>query len=80
LSQQSCQFEHPLGPTQSVVSHIRRGCKVEQDALIEFLKSLRVLPPGAKDLVLDEHYRPKVWPSFRQTETRISPPPEPSGF
>jgi di-heme oxidoreductase (putative peroxidase) len=33
----------------------------DQDALIEFLKSLQVLPPGTKDLVVDDHYRPKVW-------------------
>ena len=36
--------------------------KYGQDALIEFLKSLQVLPPGTKSLVVDEHYRPKVWP------------------
>ena len=33
----------------------------EQDALIEFLKSLQVLPPGTKDLVVDEHFQSKVW-------------------
>jgi mono/diheme cytochrome c family protein len=33
-----------------------------QDDLIEFLKSLRVLPPGAKSLVVDEHGNPKRWP------------------
>jgi hypothetical protein len=36
--------------------------KWEQDALIEFLKTLRVLPPGIKDLVVDENFHPKVWP------------------
>jgi hypothetical protein len=35
----------------------------EQDAVIEFLKSLRVLPPGTPHLVEDEHGRPKAWPS-----------------
>ncbi len=34
----------------------------EQNALIEFLKTLQVLPPGTKDLIVDEHYRPKQWP------------------
>jgi len=34
---------------------------VEQDALIEFLKTLQVLPPGTKDLLVDEHFRPKQW-------------------
>jgi len=33
-----------------------------QDDLIEFLKSLQVLPPGSKSLVVDEHGNPKDWP------------------
>jgi hypothetical protein len=33
-----------------------------QDALIEFLKSLQVLPPGSKSLVVDERGNPKHWP------------------
>jgi len=33
----------------------------EQDCVIEFLKSLQVLPPGTRDLVVDENYKPKVW-------------------
>ena len=33
-----------------------------QDAVIEFLKSLQLLPPGTKDLIVDEQYRPKRWP------------------
>ena len=33
-----------------------------QDDVIEFLKSLQVLPPGAKYLVIDEHGNPKEWP------------------
>jgi len=36
--------------------------KYEQDSLIEFLKTLQVLPPGTKDLVVDENFRVKVWP------------------
>ena len=66
-------FHHGLFTTmrQAVLAHAgealeqRRAfehlTKVEQDALIEFLKSLQVLPPGTKDLVVDEHYRPKAW-------------------
>ena len=34
----------------------------DRDGLIEFLKSLQVLPPGTRDLVVDEKYRPKPWP------------------
>jgi Di-haem oxidoreductase, putative peroxidase len=33
-----------------------------QSNLIEFLKSLQVLPPGSKTLVVDEHGNPKNWP------------------
>ncbi len=34
----------------------------DQDALIEFLKSLQVLPPGTASLVVDEHFQPRAWP------------------
>jgi hypothetical protein len=34
----------------------------QQNSLIEFLKSLQVLPPGSKSLVVDEHGNPKQWP------------------
>jgi len=34
----------------------------EQSALIEFLKSLQVLPPGTTALVVDETGKAKVWP------------------
>ena len=33
-----------------------------QNDVIEFLKSLQVLPPGAKTLLVDEHGNPKRWP------------------
>ena len=33
-----------------------------QNDLIEFLKSLQVLPPGSKSLVIDDHGNPKDWP------------------
>src|SRR6516165_7331296 len=33
-----------------------------QNSLIEFLKSLQVLPPGSQSLVVDEHGKPKRWP------------------
>jgi len=45
----------------------------EQDALIEFLKSLQVLPPGSKALVVDERHQPKAWPPARLTELTASP-------
>ena len=40
----------------------------DRDAVIEFLKSLQVLPPGTRALVIDEHGKPKQWP--RRAATR----------
>jgi hypothetical protein len=34
----------------------------QQNDLIEFLKSLQILPPGSKSLVVDEQGNPKPWP------------------
>jgi cytochrome c peroxidase len=68
-------FHHGLFTTlrQAVLAHSgealasRRGFEMlpadEQDGLIEFLKSLRVLPPDTRDLVVDENYRPSTWTS-----------------
>jgi hypothetical protein len=36
--------------------------KYEQDSVIEFLKSLQVLPPGTKDLIVDEQFHKRDWP------------------
>lgn len=70
-------FHHGLFTTmrQAVLAHdgeaveSRRAfqhlTRYEQDSVIEFLKTLQVLPPGVKDLVVDEHFRPKVWPPLR---------------
>lgn len=38
-----------------------------QNAVIEFLKSLRVLPPGTMALVVDEQFKPKAWPPAAPT-------------
>ncbi|TFW26274.1 thiol oxidoreductase [Massilia arenosa] len=37
------------------------GSDYDRDALIEFLKSLQVLPPGTRALVVDENFQPKRW-------------------
>jgi hypothetical protein len=34
----------------------------QQNDLIEFLKSLQVLPPGTRSLIVDQYGRAKVWP------------------
>lgn len=34
----------------------------DQNALIEFLKTLQVLPPGTKHLIVDERFESRTWP------------------
>jgi cytochrome c peroxidase len=70
-------FHHGLFTTlrQSVLAHsgealasrqaFQNASQYEQNALIEFLKTLQVLPPGTRDLVVDENFRPKRWPPIR---------------
>jgi CxxC motif-containing protein (DUF1111 family) len=64
-------FHHGLFTTlrQSVLAHNGEALperkafqalpEYDQDALIEFLKTLQVLPPGTKHLVVDENYQPR---------------------
>jgi len=44
----------------------------EQDAVIEFLKTLQVLPPGVKDRIVDENYQPRSWPPPTNTKAQIT--------
>ncbi len=45
----------------------------ERDCVIEFLKTLQVLPPGTESLVVDERFRPRVWPpTVNQSPTTLS--------
>jgi cytochrome c peroxidase len=34
----------------------------QQDGLVEFLKTLQVLPPGTRHLIIDEQGRERRWP------------------
>jgi hypothetical protein len=34
----------------------------DQDSIIEFLKTLQILPPGTVHLIVDEQGKPKNWP------------------
>jgi hypothetical protein len=36
----------------------------QQKDVIEFLKSLQILPPGSRSLVVDENGNPKLWPKL----------------
>jgi len=67
-------YHHGLFVTarQAVLAHageaaesrrkFQKCLKYDQDSLIEFLKTLQVLPPGIKDPIVDENYRKKSWP------------------
>lgn len=44
------------------------GC--DKDSVIEFLKTLQVLPPGTRELVVDEHYRGREWPPITHRSVR----------
>ena len=67
-------FHHGLFTTlrQSVLAHsgearetrqaFQKLSATQQDALIEFLKTLQVLPPGTRDRVVDENFRARTWP------------------
>jgi cytochrome c peroxidase len=67
-------FHHGLFTTlrQSVLAHsgeaketrqaFQKLSSAEQDALIEFLKTLQVLPPGTRDRIVDENFRARTWP------------------
>jgi hypothetical protein len=41
----------------------------DQDSLIEFLKTLQVLPPGTPYTIVDENFREKQWPPMTFYET-----------
>jgi len=71
---QPAHFHHGLFTTlrQAVLAHAgeavasRRAYQAmpegEQDAVIEFLKTFQVLPPGTRELIVDEQFRPRRWP------------------
>ena len=73
-------FHHGLFTTlrQSVLAHSGEALQsraqfqalkpYDQDSLIEFLKTLRVLPPGTPHLVVDENFHEKRWGSVRDSE------------
>jgi len=46
----------------------------ERDAVIEFLKTLQVLPPGTKDRIVDDTFRPRTWPPTEVVQTAQTAP------
>jgi len=49
------------GEAQAVTDAFVALSEYEQNAIIEFLKTLQVLPPGATHLIVDEFGRPRPW-------------------
>jgi hypothetical protein len=50
------------GEAQTVHDRFIALSTYEQDSIIEFLKTLQVLPPGTDALIVDDHGRRKMWP------------------
>jgi hypothetical protein len=50
------------GEAQSSRINFTNLSSYDQGSIIEFLKTLRALPPGTKSLVVDEHNQPVQWP------------------
>ena len=77
VGNQSPYFHHGLFTTlrQAILGHAGEALasrqafqalpSYEQDAVVEFLKTLQVLPPGTQSLIVDENGRPKTWPQRR---------------
>jgi hypothetical protein len=73
-------FHHGLFTSmrQSVLAHAGEAYAVrlafqalpaaDQDAIIEFLKTLQVLPHGTKDRIVDERYQARPWPPTLQAQ------------
>lgn len=56
--------EAHAGEAATVMASYRALPQAEQDAIIEFLKTLQVLPEKAKGLIVDERGKKKAWPAF----------------
>jgi hypothetical protein len=50
------------GEAQSSQRNFSNLSPYDQGSIIEFLKTLKVLPPGTGSLIVDEHTRPIEWP------------------
>ena len=81
-------FHHGLFTTlrQSVLAHAGEALEsrqafqalapAEQDALIEFLKTLQVLPPGTRARVVDENFQARPWPPLTDAAQRAGHEPQ----
>jgi hypothetical protein len=51
-----------VGEAESSMANFASLRAYDQGSIIEFLKTLKVLPPGTRSLIVDEHNRPLEWP------------------
>ncbi len=61
------------GEASEVRDHFANLTEHEQDCVIEFLKTLQVLPPHVKSPVVDEKGRTRSWPPQPQRQSRSNP-------
>ncbi len=54
-------FAH-AGEAQASQMSFAKLSNYDQGSIVEFLKTLRVLPPGSRWLIVDQDYRPIEWP------------------
>lgn len=54
------------GEAQASADGFRALPDYDKDCLIEFLKTLQVLPSGTASMVVDEDFRPRTWPPEAQ--------------
>ena len=55
------------GEAQSSQTNFANLNSYDQGSVIEFLKTLKVLPGGTRSLIVDEHNRPIEWPPLGLT-------------
>jgi hypothetical protein len=83
VANQKPYFHHGLFTTlrRSVLAHAGEAKasrlafealpEADRDGLIEFLKTLQVLPPGLTDRVVDETYQARSWPAATNIVTEL---------
>lgn len=50
------------GEAQATTDAFNALSESDKDAIIEFLKTLQVLPEGTPSTIVDEHFQPREWP------------------
>jgi CxxC motif-containing protein (DUF1111 family) len=58
------------GEALSSRQNFQKLSKYDQDSLIEFLKTLQILPPGTPYPVVDENFQQKQWPPKAKSTAR----------